>query len=38
VEREKRNMEKLVLAFGGEAVNSVHDLTPECLGWAGFGV
>jgi T-complex protein 1 subunit zeta len=38
VEREKRNMERLVLAFGGEAVNSVDDLTPECLGWAGFGV
>lgn len=29
-------MERLVLACGGEAVNSVDDLTPECLGWAGL--
>lgn len=28
-------MERLVLACGGSAVNSVEDLTPECLGWAG---
>ncbi|KAL9297532.1 hypothetical protein ACSQ67_023428 [Phaseolus vulgaris] len=32
---KRRNMERLVLACGGEAVNSVDDLTPECLGWAG---
>ncbi|XWS75448.1 hypothetical protein CRYUN_Cryun01aG0088700 [Craigia yunnanensis] len=29
-------MERLVLACGGEAVNSVDDLTPYCLGWAGL--
>lgn len=29
-------MERLVLACGGEAVNSVDDLTPGCLGWAGL--
>jgi T-complex protein 1 subunit zeta len=29
-------MERLVLACGGEAVNSVDDLTEECLGWAGL--
>jgi len=29
-------MERLVLACGGDAVNSVDDLTPECLGWAGL--
>ncbi len=28
-------MERLVLACGGSAVNSVEDLTPDCLGWAG---
>ncbi|KAK1287393.1 hypothetical protein QJS10_CPB19g01690 [Acorus calamus] len=33
---KRRNMERLVLACGGEAVNSVDDLTPECLGWAGL--
>ncbi|CAN6451544.1 unnamed protein product [Victoria cruziana] len=33
---KRRNMERLVLACGGEAVNSVNDLTPECLGWAGL--
>ncbi|KAK4360570.1 hypothetical protein RND71_019522 [Anisodus tanguticus] len=33
---KRRNMERLVLATGGEAVNSVDDLTPECLGWAGL--
>lgn len=33
---KKRNMERLVLACGGEAVNSVDDLTPESLGWAGL--
>ena len=29
-------MERLVLACGGEAVNSVDDLTSDCLGWAGL--
>lgn len=29
-------MERLVLACGGEAVNSVDDLSPDCLGWAGL--
>lgn len=29
-------MERLVLACGGEAINSVDDLTPDCLGWAGL--
>ncbi|KAH9675812.1 T-complex protein 1 subunit zeta 1 [Citrus sinensis] len=33
---KRRNMERLVLACGGEAVNSVDDLTPGCLGWAGL--
>jgi T-complex protein 1 subunit zeta len=33
---KRRNMERLVLACGGEAVNSVDDLTEECLGWAGL--
>lgn len=29
-------MERLVLACGGEAINSVENLTPDCLGWAGL--
>lgn len=33
---KKRNMERLVLACGGEAVNSIDNLTPDCLGWAGL--
>ncbi|PRQ50920.1 putative chaperonin Cpn60/TCP-1 family, groEL-like apical domain-containing protein [Rosa chinensis] len=33
---KRRNMERLVLAYGGEVVNSVDDLTPDCLGWAGL--
>ncbi|KAL4346725.1 hypothetical protein GQ457_17G026750 [Hibiscus cannabinus] len=33
---KRRNMERLVLACGGEAVNSVDDLTPDCIGWAGL--
>ncbi|XP_059293268.1 T-complex protein 1 subunit zeta 1-like [Lycium ferocissimum] len=33
---KRRNMERLVLACGGDAVNSVDELTPECLGWAGL--
>jgi len=32
---KRRNMERLVLACGGIAVNSVEELTPEVLGWAG---
>ncbi|CAP28714.1 Protein CBR-CCT-6 [Caenorhabditis briggsae] len=33
---KRRNMERLQLAVGGEAVNSVDDLTPEDLGYAGL--
>ncbi|KAJ6936260.1 hypothetical protein NC652_011095 [Populus alba x Populus x berolinensis] len=33
---KRRNMERLVLACGGEALNSVDSLTPDCLGWAGL--
>lgn len=33
---KRRNMERITLACGGEAVNSVDDLTPECLGHAGL--
>uniref|UniRef100_A0AAY4BTA5 Uncharacterized protein n=1 Tax=Denticeps clupeoides TaxID=299321 RepID=A0AAY4BTA5_9TELE len=33
---KKRNMERLTLACGGVAMNSVEDLTPECLGHAGL--
>jgi T-complex protein 1 subunit zeta len=32
---KRRNMERLSLACGGYGVNSVEDLTPDCLGWAG---
>lgn len=32
---KRRNMERIVLACGGMAVNSVDDLLPEYLGWAG---
>lgn len=32
---KRRNMERLTLACGGLAVNSVDDLTPETLGYAG---
>lgn len=32
---KRRNMERLQLACGGEAVNSEAALRPECLGWAG---
>lgn len=31
---KRRNMERLTLACGGIAMNSVDDLTPECLGHA----
>mmetsp|Transcript_43685 Transcript_43685/g.70987 ORF Transcript_43685/g.70987 Transcript_43685/m.70987 type:complete len:520 (-) Transcript_43685:1222-2781(-) len=32
---KRRNMERLTLACGGIAVNSVEELTPEVLGYAG---
>jgi len=32
---KRRNMERLSLACGGMAMNSVDDLTPDVLGWAG---
>jgi T-complex protein 1 subunit zeta len=32
---KRRNMERLQLICGGVAQNSVDDLTPEILGWAG---
>uniref|UniRef100_G3QB35 Chaperonin containing TCP1, subunit 6A (zeta 1) n=1 Tax=Gasterosteus aculeatus aculeatus TaxID=481459 RepID=G3QB35_GASAC len=33
---KRRNMERLTLACGGIAMNSVDDLTLECLGYAGL--
>jgi len=33
---KRRNMERLQLACGGEALNSVEDLKPEDLGYAGL--
>merc|ERR1712002_1068433 len=33
---KRRNMERLMLACGGSAMNSVDDLTPDCLGHAGL--
>ncbi|XP_067935096.1 T-complex protein 1 subunit zeta-like [Watersipora subatra] len=33
---KRRNMERLALACGGTSMNSVDDLTPECLGYAGL--
>jgi len=33
---KKRNMERIPLACGGFAVNSIQDLQPECLGKAGI--
>lgn len=33
---KRRNMERLVLACGGQAMNSVDELTPDCLGQAGL--
>jgi len=32
---KRRNMERLTLACGGQPMNSVEDLKPECLGYAG---
>ncbi|KAI1162062.1 T-complex protein 1 [Nemania serpens] len=33
---KRRNMERLQLVCGGSAQNSVEDLSPEILGWAGL--
>ncbi|KAI1112103.1 T-complex protein 1 [Nemania sp. NC0429] len=33
---KRRNMERLQLVCGGAAQNSVEDLSPEILGWAGL--
>lgn len=33
---KRRNMERLQLVCGGTAQNSVDDMTPEVLGWAGL--
>lgn len=33
---KRRNMERLALACGGTSMNSVDDLTPDCLGQAGL--
>ncbi|KAH9942248.1 chaperonin-containing T-complex zeta subunit Cct6 [Epithele typhae] len=33
---KRRNMERLQLVCGGVAQNSVDDLTPDALGWAGL--
>ena len=33
---KRRNMERLQLACGGTAMNSVEDLTADVLGWAGL--
>ncbi|CAK9783278.1 chaperonin-containing T-complex zeta subunit Cct6 [Cutaneotrichosporon oleaginosum] len=33
---KRRNMERLQLACGGVAQNSVEDLSPDVLGWAGL--
>jgi len=33
---KRRNMERLALACGGHAMNSVDDLQPDCLGKAGL--
>ncbi|CAL8136702.1 unnamed protein product [Orchesella dallaii] len=32
---KRRNMERLSLACGGMAMNSLDGLSPDCLGWAG---
>lgn len=32
---KRRNMERLTKACGGKPMNTVDDLTPDCLGWAG---
>lgn len=33
---KRRNMERLMLSCGGFAINSVEELVPECLGYAGL--
>lgn len=33
---KKRNMERVTLACGGYALNSVDEMTPDCLGHAGL--
>jgi T-complex protein 1 subunit zeta len=33
---KRRNMERIPLACGGSAMNSIEDLTPDCLGYAGL--
>jgi len=33
---KRRNMERLQLVCGGAAQNSVDDLSPDVLGWAGL--
>lgn len=33
---KRRNMERIPLACGGSLMNSVEDLKPECLGYAGL--
>lgn len=33
---KKRNMERIALACGGFSINSVEELTPDCLGYAGL--
>ena len=33
---KRRNMERLTLACGGIAMNSVDDMTADCLGYAGL--
>ena len=33
---KRRNMERLALACGGQAMNSVEELTEDCLGQAGL--
>jgi T-complex protein 1 subunit zeta len=33
---KRRNMERLQLVCGGTAMNSVDDMTPDILGWAGL--
>lgn len=32
---KRRNMERIALACGGSAMNSLDELTPDVLGWAG---
>lgn len=33
---KRRNMERVTLACGGQALNSVDEMTPDCLGHAGL--